>query len=77
MTLYDYQNILYWLFAIEYNTLILNKEFNNNLNNLIKKEEAENILFNIEYKKYFNDNFDRKILLRKITDLLLDDFEER
>ena len=26
---------------------------------------------------YFNDNFDRKILLRKITDLLLDDFEER
>ena len=31
MTLYDYQNILYWLFAIEYNTLILNKEFNNNL----------------------------------------------
>lgn len=31
MTLYDYQNILYWLFAIEYNTLILNKTFNNNL----------------------------------------------
>lgn len=33
MTLYDYQNILYWLFAIEYNTLILNKTFNNNLTN--------------------------------------------
>lgn len=31
LTLYDYQNILYWLFAIEYNTLILNKTFNNNL----------------------------------------------
>ena len=31
MTLYDYQNILYWLFAIEYNTLIFNKGFNSNL----------------------------------------------
>lgn len=31
MTLYDYQNILYWLFAIEYNTLIPNKKFNNSL----------------------------------------------
>lgn len=31
MTLYDYQNILYWLFAIEYNTLIFNINFNSNL----------------------------------------------
>lgn len=64
MTLYDYQNILYWLFAIEYNTLIFNKGFNSNLTEDGYKQGGHGNVHRPDSRGYLSD---RKYLSKNVS----------